>query len=331
MDRRKFLVRAAAATSVLGLAQGLALSGTPSKVFRLAGTNNSASQTGAGAFAFAAEVATLSGGRLRVDVYPGGTAGGELETIQDTARNALELVIVSSAGYASIAPKLGVFDIPFLFRDVRHARAVLDGPIGKAALAQMEPAGLVGLGWGENGLRHLTTATVPVTSPKDLAGLKIRVPQSEAMLTGFKALGANAQPLPFPDLYGALSSGDFQAQENPLANILGSGFFRVQKYLCLTGHAYSAAMLVMSRAAYDGLSGDERAVLHKAARAAVQASRDTGDASDANAVAELERRGMTVLTDIDRSAFVAASLAAQGQFEAQFGKATLDAIRAHGA
>lgn len=330
MDRRKFLVRAAAA-SALGLVRNPALSSTRSKVFRLTGTNNTTSQTGQGAVAFAAEVAALSGGRLRVDVYPGGTAGGELETIQDTAKNALELVIVSSAGYASFVPKLGVFDIPFLFRDVRHARAVLDGPIGQAALAQMEPAGLVGLAWGENGLRHLTTATVPVTSPKDLAGLKIRVPQSEAMLTGFKALGANARPLAFPDLYGALSSGEFQAQENPLANILGSGFFRVQKYLCLTGHAYSAAMLVMSRAAYDGLSGDERAVFHKAARAAAQASRDTGDASEATAVAELKRRGMTVLTDIDRSAFVAASLAAQGQFEAQFGKATLDAIRAHGA
>lgn len=330
MDRRQFIANSGALVSCLGLMPAGAMANARTRVFRITSTNGLASQTGYGAAAFAAQIAALSGGRLRVEIYPAGVAGGELEIAQDTARNALELTITSSVGYANLAPRLGVFDIPFLFRDVAHARAVLDGPIGQKALAEMEAAGLVGLGWAENGLRHLTTTSVPVTGPKDLAGLKIRVPQSEVMLAGFRTLGADAQPLPFPDLYGALSSGAFQAQENPLANIASANFDRVQRYLSLTGHIYSPAMLIMNRRAYEGLADEERAIFHTAARAAIQASREAGDRSEASTVAELKRRGMTVLADIDRSAFATASLAARGRFEAQFGKPMLDAIRASG-
>ncbi|WP_191970224.1 TRAP transporter substrate-binding protein [Methylobacterium planeticum] len=316
-----------AALSALGLGPGRARAAVRTKVFRLATSNAVESQTGAGAAAFASQVAALSGGRLRIEVYPASEAGGELPITQDTAKGALELCLVSAAGYANLVPRLGVFDIPFLFRDVAHARTVLDGSIGQKALSEMKAANIVGLSWGENGLRHLTTATVPVRQPKDLAGLKIRVPQSEVMLSGFRAMGADAQPLPFPDLYGALSAGTFQAQENPLSNIATSRFDRVQKYLSLTGHVYSANMLLIGRIAYESLSDDERALLHTAARAVTQASREVGDRAEAETVAELRQRGMTVVTDVDRQAFAAAMSPAQAGYEAQFGKAMLTAIR----
>ncbi len=327
MNRRHVLAGCAAAFSSLWL-PGQVRAGGRIKVLRLVITNALASQTGQGATIFADRVAALSGGRMRIEIYPSAVAGGELETIQDVAKGALELALTSSVGYGSVVPKLGVFDIPFLFRDVAQARAVLDGPIGQKALANLDGSGLVGLAWGENGLRHLTTASVPVRSPKDLAGLKIRVPQSDAMIAGFKALGADARPLPFPDLYGALSAGEFQGQENPLGNIASAGFDRVQRYLCLTGHIYSAAMLIVSRAAYEALSDGERSVLRTAANAATQASREAGDRSEASLTAELTKRGMTVVADVDRAAFATAVRAADTQFEAQFGKPLLDAIRA---
>ncbi|WP_336486797.1 TRAP transporter substrate-binding protein [Methylobacterium nigriterrae] len=330
MDRRQFLRGCGAAVSSVGLLARPANASTRAKVFRLGVTNGNLSQMGSGAVSFAERVTALSAGRMRVDVYPCGTLGGEAETTQDAAKGALELVVTSSAGYERFAPKLSVFDIPFLFRDVAHARAVLDGPIGQAALASFDNTGLVGLAWCENGLRHLTTTTVPVTTPRDLAGLKVRVPQSEAMLAGFKALGADAQPLPFPELFGALSAGEFQGQENPLANIMGGGFYRVQKYLSLTGHVYSTGILLMSRRASDALTEDERAVFSAAARAAGPASREAGDRTANDNIAELKRRGMTVLSEIDRAAFIAASQPALKQFEAKFGKATLDAIRSYG-
>jgi TRAP-type transport system periplasmic protein len=327
INRRHVLAGCGAALSTLGLPKPARATGR-AKVMRLVITNALASQTGQGATVFAERVAASSGGRLRVEIYPAGVSGGELETTQDVAKNALELSIVSSVGFAMVAPKLGAFDIPFLFRDVAHARAVLDGPVGQKALTEVESGGLVGLAWSENGLRHLTTASVPVRSPKDLAGLKIRVPQSVAMITGFKALGADAKPLPFPDLYGALSAGEFQGQENPLGNIAGANFDRVQRYLSLTGHIYSAAMLIMSRQAYDLLSEDERTMVRAAARAATQAARETGDRNEARLTAELGKRGMTVIADIDRAAFTTAIRGADAQFETEYGKPLLEAIRA---
>ncbi|MFE1597612.1 TRAP transporter substrate-binding protein [Methylobacterium sp. ID0610] len=330
MNRRQFLSAGASALACIGLPPRPARAHIRPQVMRFSCSNGISSQQGQYAVAFAAQVQALSGGRLRIEVYPSSSLGGEAETIADTSKGVLEMTLVSSAGYAAVAPRLGVFDIPFLFRDVAHARAVLDGPIGQQALSEVEAAGLVGLAWGENGLRHLTTATVPVTKPEDLAGLKVRVPQSEIMVKGLKALGADARPLSFPELYGALSSGEFQAQENPLSNILSSNFDRVQKYLSLTGHVYSPAMLVMSRRAYDGVPEEDRPLLHRAARIAARTSRDYGDQSEASATAELKRRGMTVLTDIDRQAFMTASLRTQGEFEALFGPATLAAIRAYG-
>lgn len=327
MNRRHVLAGCAAALSSLCL-PGPARATGRVRVLRLAITNGLASQNGQGARVFAERVAALSGGRMRIEIYPAGVAGGELEVTQDVARNALELTITSSAGYGAVVPKLGIFDIPFLFRDVAQARAVLDGAIGQKALADLDGTGLVGLAWSENGLRHLTTAAVPVRSPKDLAGLKIRVPQSDAMIAGFKALGADARPLPFPDLYGALSAGEFQGQENPLGNIASANFDRVQRYLCLTGHIYSAAILILSRGAYETLSEGERGVLRTAAQAATLAARETGDRSEASLTAELAKRGMTVVADVDRAAFASAARVADAQFEAQYGKALLDAIRA---
>lgn len=327
MDRRCFFLTAVAGLPLTGLGYSAAGASTRTRVFRIAVTNAIGSTTGQFATVFASELAALSGGRYRVEIYPSGVLGGELESTQDTANDALELVLTSSAGYANVAPKLGVFDIPFLFRDVGHARAVLDGPIGQEALADVERAGLVGVAWGENGLRHLTTANVPVRTPADLSGLKIRVPQSDVMIAGFKAFGADAKPLAFPDLYGALSSGEFQGQENPLPNIASANFDRVQKYLTLSGHIYSAAMLLMSKKVYGDLAEDDRAMLRRAARKAVQACRRFSDENEAGMIAELKRRGMTVIADIDRAAFTKAAQGAYGQFEAQFGKTLLDAIR----
>ncbi|MGY2047965.1 DctP family TRAP transporter solute-binding subunit [Methylobacterium sp. JK268] len=328
MDRRCFILGAISGLSFGAAARSRAEASPRARVFRLAVTNATPSATGQFATAFASEIAASTGGRLRIETYPSGTLGGEFETTQDAAKGAMDLVITSSAGYANLVPKLGVFDIPFLFRDVGHARAVLDGPIGQKALGEVEPAGLVGLAWGENGLRHLTTTDVPVRSPRDLAGLKIRVPQSEVMIAGFKAFGADPRPLAFPDLYGALSAGEFQGQENPLANIASANFDRVQKYLSLTGHIYSPAMLLMARGLHETLSEEERALFRRAGRKAAQVCRRFSDESETKLLADLKGRGMTVIPDIDRAAFAAAAASAAGPFEAQFGKAVLDAIRA---
>ena len=324
MLRREFLAGGAASAALLGMS-GVARANATVLRFGFTGSRQSALGAGAAALAKAADKYTAGG--IRIELYPAGEAGGEVEMVQDMRAGALEMVHASSAGYASAAPELGVFDIPFLFRDVAHARGVLDGAIGQKALQQLEPAGIVGLGWGENGLRHLTTADRAVRSPGDIAGLKIRVPQSPVMIAGFKALGADPQPLPFPEVYAALASGQFQAEENPLVTIKDSRFDRVQKYVCLTGHVYSAAALMISKATFDALSPEDAQALRRAAAMGAKASRAVNDRNEASTIDDLRQRGMIVVADVDRAAFAAAVASAEGAFDQQFGKDAINAIR----
>ncbi len=169
-------------------------------MLRFATTSNKGSQTDASAHVFAESVAKRTAGRIRIEIYESGSLGGEKEIAEEVVGGSLDFAVVSSAGYAGpgVLPSLGVFDVPFLFRDVAHARAVLDGPIGTAKLREMCKAGVVGLAWAENGVRHLTTRDRAVRTPADLAALKIRVPQSEVLVSTFKALGAEPTPIPFP-------------------------------------------------------------------------------------------------------------------------------------
>lgn len=330
MRRRQFLAGAAAAAMTSGFASRRVHAAVQPQVLRIAITNPRDSQFGAGAIEFATFVERNCGGRLRVELYPVGEAGGELEVCQDLIAGTLEMAFASSVVFATIAPELSIFDIPFLFRDVAHARAVLDGEIGKAALARLAPTGLVGLAWGENGLRHLTTTDRAVHRPEDLKNLKLRVPQSEVMVESFKAIGANVASLPFPELYTALSSGAFQAEENPIATVLAANFDKVQHYLCLTGHVYSPAAFLVSKRVFDRLSPEDRDALREAGLVGSRASRTYIDRVEKSGIEELRRRGMKVVEDIDRPAFAASLASLEGKFQKQFGKDHIDAIRAFG-
>ncbi len=329
-SRRTFLAGTAATAISSGLSTRRAFSAIQPQVLRIGTTNPRDSQFGAGALEFAATVERNCGGRLRVELYPSGEAGGELEMTQDVIAGTLEMTFASSVVFATVAPELSIFDIPFLFRDLAHARAVLDGEIGKAALARLEPKGLVGLAWGENGLRHLTTSDRAVHRPEDLKNLKLRVPQSEVMVASFKAIGADVHSLPFPELYAALSSGAFEAEENPVATVVVANFDKVQHYLCLTGHVYSPAAFLISKRVFERLAPEDRSALYAAAVAGSKASRDYIDRVEKSGIEELRRRGMKVVEDIDRPAFVASLASLEGQFQKQFGKDNIDAIRAFG-
>ena len=174
---------------------------------------------------------------------------------------------------------------------------------------------------------HLDRA---VRRPEDLKNLKLRVPQSEVMVESFKAIGADAHSLPFPDLYAALSSGSFQAEENPIATIVATNFDRVQHYLCLTGHVYSPAAFLISKQVFERISPEDRSALRAAGVAGSKASRAYLDRAEKSGLEELRRRGMKVVEDIDRPAFVASLAGLESQFQKQFGKDKIDAIRAYG-
>ena len=185
-------------------------------------------------------------------------------------------------------------------------------------------------------LRSLGARTACATSPipsarsaraEDLKGLKLRLPQSEVMLAGFKALGADVAPLAFPQLYGALQSGQFDGQENPIATIVASKFAQVQKYLTVSGHVYDPAVIVMSVDAFEELDEGAKEAVFAAAKLGAQASRAYAAEAQAKGVAALAQAGMEVTTEIDKAKFAAAMAGAMPEFEKRFGADVIGKLR----
>ncbi|WP_336487780.1 DctP family TRAP transporter solute-binding subunit [Methylobacterium nigriterrae] len=297
------------------------------RVLRLGYLFSQSSQLGAGAERFASEVAKRTGGGYRVELYPNGAVGGEVEMTEELRLGHLDIAFITSAPFGSIIPEFGVFDIPFLFRDARHAHAVFDGPIGQDYLRKFQQKGLVALAWGENGMRHITNSKRPVTSPDDLNGLSMRVPQSEVMLTGFRSLGVKVEPLAFPALYGALQSGQFDGQENPIAVIAASHFDKVQKHLTLSGHVYSWAAIVVSKAAWDALGPSEQKAFVEAAKLGGQISREVAGRAEQEGVDALRKSGMNVVASVDRAAFERNLQSATAGFSRTYGAETIQQIK----
>jgi TRAP-type transport system periplasmic protein len=285
------------------------------------------SQLGQGEKVFAAEVAARTGGRYVIEDYPNAMLGGEVAMMNDVQLGALDLAFITGAPLPKILPEAGVFNIPFLFRNVDEARAVLDGPIGKDYLRKFDRLGLNALAWGENGMRHLTNSKKPIRTPDDLAGLKMRLPQSDVMTAGFKALGADVQQIPFPQVYGALRSGSVDAQENPIATILSAKFYEVQTHLTLTGHVYDPAVIMMSKDAFDALSDADKQAFKEAAELAAMESRKVASEKERTGVAALKADGMSVIETIDKEAFAKRASTASVSFEKEFGQDTIERIK----
>jgi len=286
------------------------------------------SQLGAGATALAGEIAKRTQGRITVEQFPNSALGGEVEMLKAVQLGTVDMAFITGAPLPNIVPEVGVFNIPFLFRDATHAQAALDSEIGQSYLEKFRSKDLVALAWGENGMRHITNSKRQVKAPEDLKGMRLRLPQSEVMLAGFKALGADVAPLAFPQLYAALQTGQFDGQENPIATIQASKFDQVQKYLTVSGHVYDPAVIVMSVDTFEELSeGDKEAVI-EAAKLGAKASRAFAAEAQAKGVAALEKAGMNVTSSIDTAKFAAAMASATPEFEKKFGADVIAKLRA---
>jgi tripartite ATP-independent transporter DctP family solute receptor len=322
----------ALATTVLALAYCIAptaIRAQTSKTLKLGYILSTHSQLGAGAAVFADEVAKRTGGRYQVEQYPNSALGGEVEMLKAVQLGTVDMAFITGAPLPNFVPDIGVFNIPFLFRDLNHAHAVLDSEIGQSYLTKFRGKDLFALAWGENGMRHLTNSRHEIRSPEDLKGLKLRVPQSEVMLAGFRALGADVRPLPFPALYEALQSGEFDGQENPIATIRSSKFNQVQKYLTLSGHVYDPAILFIAVDTFDDLSADDKKSFLEAAKLGGEASRKFAADAEKTGIVELQQSGMKVFADVDRAKFAAAMASANPIFAKQFGGELIEKIRTY--
>ena len=286
---RALLVAAVACLPLAAAAQDI-----KERTIKFAFQNQKGHPQAEGAQKFADLVAQKSANKITVKLFPGGTLGGDLQTVSALQGGTVEMTVLNAGILTAQVKEFAVFDLPFLFASPQEADAVTDGAFGKNLLAKLNEKGLVGLGYWELGFRNLTNSKRPINKVEDIAGLKIRVIQSPIYIDMFNALGAAATPMPFPELYPALEQKAVDGQENPFTLIRTSKFYEVQKYLAVTRHVYNPQAVILSKKFFDALSPAEKKIVTDAVTEATAYQRQLSRQQAEEALAELKKAGMQV-------------------------------------
>ena len=243
---------------------------------------------------FAEIVTAKSGGKIKVNLFPGGVLGSDAANVSALQGGTLEMVVLNSGILASQVKEFAVFDFPFMFANAREADSVVDGPFGRMMLAKLEDKGIHGLAYWELGFRNITNSRHPITKVEDIAGLKLRVIPNTINVDWVSALGANPTPMAFPEVYSGLEQKAIDGQENPVTVILANKFYEVQKYLVITNHQYNPQTVIISRKLWDALSGDEKKIVSEAALEAARVQRQVSREQAGRALEDLKKNGMQV-------------------------------------
>jgi tripartite ATP-independent transporter DctP family solute receptor len=243
---------------------------------------------------FAETVAAKSGGKIKINLFPGGVLGGDAPNVSALQGGTLEMAVMNSGILASQVKDFEVFDFPFMFANAKEADAVVDGPVGKALLDKLEPKGIKGLAYWELGFRQITNSKRPITKVDEIAGLKLRVIPNAINVDWVKALGANPTPMAFPEVYAGLEQKAIDGQENPVTVINANKFYEVQKHITLTNHQYNPQTVMISKKAWDSLSDAEKKIIADAAVEAAAFQRTASREQAGAAIENLKKNGMQV-------------------------------------
>lgn len=325
----KALRVSAIAVAISGLVCGLvAPTVSAQTTMRISVSTAQNSHQGTAIDTLAKEVEARSNGRYKIKTFYAGALGAEREAIEAVQLGTQELTWTSTGPIPNFVPEVKILDVPFLFRDYAHARAVLDGQIGQEMLKKFDDKGFKALAWGENGFRHMTNNKRPINAPDDMKSLKMRTMENPVHIQAYKGFGIIPTPMAFSEVFTALQQGTVDGQENPLSVITANKFEQVQKYLTLTGHVYSPGIFLMNKAVFDKLPAADQQIFLDAAKVAAKANRDRVDADEKTAVDYLRGKGMQVIDNVDKSKYQAALAPVFADFEKQFGKPALDRIKA---
>ena len=239
-------------------------------------------------------VESKSGGKLKVNLFPGGTLGSDQANVSAMQGGTLEMVAMNSGILASQVKEFAIFDFPFMFPNEAVADAVVDGAFGQKMHARLQDKGLVGLGYYELGFRQITNSKRAITKVEDLEGLKLRVIPNPINVDWVKALGANPTPLPFPEVYAALEQKAIDGQENPVTVINANKFYEVQKHVVLSNHQYNPQSVLISKKFWDSLSAAEKKIVDEGAKESAKYQRQQARSQVAVALDNMKKNGMQV-------------------------------------
>src|SRR5437762_150207 len=257
---------------------------------------------------------------LDVKVFPASQLGQTREVIEAMRLGSGAAGTTGGpAEYASFVKRLGVLGLPFLWKSYDHASAVLDGPVGQELGDDMEKAGFKVLAWSVSwGYRNVVTAKKEVTKAADLKGLKIRTIPTKVFVAAINAMGANATPMNFGEIYTSLQSGVLDGYEHTVATTISFKFNEVACCIALTRHLMDPTFLVFSLAEWKKLSPAEQGALQKAAGEAAKVVRELAPQREGEALAQVKKLGMKV-NEIDTAPLVKAALVAQDDLAREFG------------
>ena len=288
---KRFVIKAlvaAVAVAAFGFAQA------QDKTIKFATQNPKGHPIVLGMERFAEIVTAKSGGKIKVNLFPGGTLGSDQANVSAMQGGTLEMVSLNSGILASQVKDFAIYDFPFMFASTKEADAVVDGPFGKKMHGKLEAQGLVGLAYYELGFRNITNSKRPLVKVEDIAGLKLRVIPNPINVDWVKALDANPTPLPFPEVYAALEQKAIDGQENPITVINANKLYEVQKYVAITNHQYNPQSVVISKKFWDTLSAEEKRIVGDAAQESATYQREQARGLVASALDNMKKNGMQV-------------------------------------
>lgn len=243
----------------------------------------------------------LSGGKHKIKVFNKGALGTEKETIDQVKIGALDMVRVNVAPMNGVCPMTMVPTMPFLFRSVDHMRHSLDGPVGDEILKSCESAGYVGLAFYDSGARSIYSKKA-IKTVADTKGMKIRVQQSDLWVALVSAMGANATPMPFGEVYTGLKTGLIDAAENNIPSFDTAKHAEAVKVYSKTEHSMAPEILLMSKTVWDKLPANEQAMVRQAAKESVAVERKAWDEQEAKSLANVKAAGVQIV-EVDKKSF----------------------------
>jgi tripartite ATP-independent transporter DctP family solute receptor len=246
-----------------------------------------------------------SGGRISVELYPSSQLGDDVKLVEQLRTGTLECAIPVPSPMVGLVPELAIFDTPFLFSSAEVADRILDGPIGQELDKLLEDKGLINLGWGEMGFRHVTNARRDIRTPDDLKGLKLRTMENPIHIATWRALGVNATPMPVSEVFTAIQQGAIDGQENPVSGFYGWKIHEVNKHISLTGHVYSPNTILVSKRVWDTYDQPTKDIILEAGKATAKRSREIARVQEALLLDEMKGTGCTIIefTDAQKRPF----------------------------
>jgi tripartite ATP-independent transporter DctP family solute receptor len=288
--------------SVIALSLVLSGPAVAATVLKLGHIAEPSNPYGQGADHFAQLVKEKSKGDIEIQVFPSSQLGTHKELIEGLIYGTVDMMLAGTAELGTFQPEVGLFDMPFLFKDRASAFKALDS-VGMELGKPLEAKGVKLLGYMENGVRHITNNVRPIKVPADVNGLKIRVQNNKTYIELIKSMGGSPTPMALAELYSAMQAGVVDGQENPSAHIYTKRFYEVQKYASLTGHSYAAEPVLISVSTWKKLKPEQQAIIQAAATEAIAWQRKLSEAEDTGFWDKIKATGKMEIIEVDKKPF----------------------------